>query len=311
MTDELDPHAESALAVSAAVDELLSMAQRAAANECDHARHGASTDVTRAAIERTVEFGVLFFSHCASVCVRTIANADAVDVLTVYTLGNEHANAVFDLYLGDLPMPQKMTAISDKAAHIHGEGVRPAMQFLLTLVFAAGMTLHFAWSKREREEPAVTDETPPRRERAAPAPKDPFANLRDPETNTIRVNEGKCSTCLFNPDRMTAARTVIQDARDRESFVECHETYPHSGVNYQFRPASGVERAMCGGYWNAYRATQYGLVLTESAGWVRRVPVPPPDRDQRKYEYRGEGSATYEMARIDDPVDDAPHGQES
>ena len=95
------------------------------------------------------------------------------------------------------------------------------------------------------------------------------------EDGRFRVNADKCTTCLFNPERMgNGMRGVIDDARERESFVMCHETYVW-GDQDEHQPADGVEPAMCRGYWDAYKGSQYGLMLLDRCGAMVDVPTPP------------------------------------
>lgn len=107
----------------------------------------------------------------------------------------------------------------------------------------------------------------------------PFGRVAD-EDGTPRLCASRCSTCLFNPGAMTdGMRAVVDDARERDSFVMCHESYPHS----EFKPAPDVKPAMCRGYYDAHKGTQYGLQILEQFHYYVEVPPPPPDPDQRGY----------------------------
>lgn len=109
----------------------------------------------------------------------------------------------------------------------------------------------------------------------------PLSSIEDAETMQFRVNAEKCTTCLFNPGRMqNGMREIIEDARRRESFVQCHETYEWGN----FTPAEGVQTSMCRGYWDAYREEQYGLRLMDQAGGLMvEVPAPPVPDDTRPH----------------------------
>lgn len=105
---------------------------------------------------------------------------------------------------------------------------------------------------------------------------DPLADVSNAD-GKIRVCAGKCTTCLFQPGRMV--REVVDDARERGSFVVCHETYENTG----FVPAPGVERAMCRGYLDAYGARQPGLDMLLDAEFFVDVPTPPEPEDKRHH----------------------------
>lgn len=105
---------------------------------------------------------------------------------------------------------------------------------------------------------------------------DPLAKVTD-DNGQVRLCKDKCTTCLFQPGRMV--REVIDDARNRGSFVMCHETYANTG----FVPADGIEPAMCRGYWDAYSEQQIGLKVLRSAHFHVEVPTPPPPVDQRHH----------------------------
>lgn len=108
----------------------------------------------------------------------------------------------------------------------------------------------------------------------------PMESIMDTPSLQFRVNAEKCATCLFNPGRMqNGMRDVIDDARRRESFVQCHETYEWS----DFTPAEGVETSMCRGYWDAYREEQYGLSILDQSGYITEVPAPPVPDDTRPH----------------------------
>jgi hypothetical protein len=112
----------------------------------------------------------------------------------------------------------------------------------------------------------------------------PMTPIQDAETLQYRVNADKCTTCLFNPSRMeNGMREVIDDARKRDSFVQCHETYRWG----YFIPAKGVKTSMCRGYWDAYRREQYGLRLLDDCGAMVDVPTPPTPEDTRPHELHG------------------------
>lgn len=114
-------------------------------------------------------------------------------------------------------------------------------------------------------------------------PNDPLADVSDPD-GKIRVCAGKCTTCLHQPGRMV--REVVDDARERGSFVVCHETYENTG----HVPAPGIQRAMCRGYVDAYGSKQAGLDVLLAKGFVVEVPTPPPPADQRHHKLVGRDS---------------------
>lgn len=121
----------------------------------------------------------------------------------------------------------------------------------------------------------------------------PFERVANPD-GTPRLCAKKCSTCLFTGGRMTEGmRAVVDDARTRESYVMCHETYEHS----DFEPAEGVQPAMCRGYFDAYSPTQYGLQIVRRYKFYEEVPAPPEDPDQRGYRMIAEESGQFIVGR--------------
>lgn len=112
-----------------------------------------------------------------------------------------------------------------------------------------------------------------------------------------RLCERKCSSCLYLPGAMNnGMREVIDDARRRNSFVMCHETYPHS----TFTPAPDVQPAMCRGYWDANKGTQYGLSILDENDLYEEVPAPPPDEDQRAYRMASTNDDRFTVFRVHD-----------
>jgi hypothetical protein len=112
----------------------------------------------------------------------------------------------------------------------------------------------------------------------------PLIPIQDDDSYQFRLNEDKCTTCLFHPGRMqNGMREVIDDARARGSYVQCHETYEWG----DFTPAAGVKTAMCRGYWDAYRDEQYGLTLLADSNAMVEVPTPPEPDDVRPHRLHG------------------------
>lgn len=119
-------------------------------------------------------------------------------------------------------------------------------------------------------------------------------NVMD-EEGQWRVNDGKCSTCLFQPKRMI--REVVDDARQRGAYVKCHETYPNTGLT----PAPGVQEALCRGFWDAHKDENPGLAMIAREGFYREVPRPPDDPDRRYHKLVRQDSTGFHFRRVTEP----------
>lgn len=113
----------------------------------------------------------------------------------------------------------------------------------------------------------------------------PLAEITNPHNLQFRVNDDKCTTCLFHPGNMAKATAFIDDARERGSYTVCHETYAHRVEGSEpYEPPADTQRAMCRGYYDAYARTQRGLAELVDIDAFEFVPTPPPPADQRRYE---------------------------
>ncbi|MEV4481811.1 hypothetical protein [Micromonospora coxensis] len=98
-------------------------------------------------------------------------------------------------------------------------------------------------------------------------------SVGDPVAGKSRLLSRQCDTCIFAPGNLMhltpgRLRELVQEARDRESFVICHDTLPH------YRHPD-VKPGICRGFADRYRTTALQLI-ERLWGFVEVAPPPPP-----------------------------------
>lgn len=95
----------------------------------------------------------------------------------------------------------------------------------------------------------------------------------DPATGRVRVLVRRCSSCIFWPGQRSAvsaerAAEVIALNVGVGALLTCHSTL-----------LSGVDKAVCAGYWGAHRGVAAGRVAEQLLGIAR---VEPPGSRRRE-----------------------------
>ncbi|MEV0431537.1 hypothetical protein [Micromonospora sp. NPDC050495] len=117
------------------------------------------------------------------------------------------------------------------------------------------------------------------REPSGEGDSDADISVGDRALGKSRLLSRQCDTCIFNPGNpMHLApgrlRDLVSEARQRESFIVCHDTLPH------YRQP-GVKPAICRGFADRYR-TQALQLIERLFGFVEVDPPGATGPDPRR-----------------------------
>jgi Family of unknown function (DUF6283) len=101
---------------------------------------------------------------------------------------------------------------------------------------------------------------------------EPDLDVHDPATGRARLMQDLCSTCILRPGDLMhlgpeGLRRFLAQARDRESFVICHQTLP--GMSEPPMPP-----AICRGFFNHYDTAALRIAATRGFDEIT-TPAPP------------------------------------